>query len=81
MNKINTITKCYKVPKDEICFINSILDSYEGMATLRTLDQNKGYIELWISPFFENEVENILLDLRKEIPIQLISNLDLPDNI
>ncbi|MBI4651579.1 DUF4911 domain-containing protein [Candidatus Desantisbacteria bacterium] len=69
---LNTISKCYKVPSEKIGFINMIIDSYEGMACLRTLDEKLGYVELWISPFFEKEVEKIIEDLKKDILIERI---------
>ncbi len=73
MEKIDIIFKCYKVPPSEIGFISSIIDSYEGMANLRTLDEERGYVELWISPFFEKEIDNIIESLKKDILIEKIS--------
>ncbi|MBI5417873.1 DUF4911 domain-containing protein [Candidatus Poribacteria bacterium] len=72
MEKVDTIIKCYKVPKEHIGFISAIIDSYEGMGGLRTLDEAEGYIEIWISPYYEKEMDDIINDLRKDIIIQAV---------
>ncbi len=47
-----------------------ILEGYEGMAVPRTLDGDRGIIELLIAPDFETEVEKVLDRMREDFTIQ-----------
>jgi hypothetical protein len=55
-------------------FLKFILEAYEGIAVMRTICPREGIIELMIAPDFENEVEQILDDLKNGFSIQPIAS-------
>lgn len=67
---MDTITYRAVIDKTHIGFLNSIIDSYEGIAVVRTMDAPAGIIELWISPPFENVVNRVMSDIAEEIGLQ-----------
>ena len=69
-NLNETIKKQYRVDRREIAFIRFIIEAYDGLATVTTLDANTGLIELQIAPDCEQVVEAILLDLRRDIMME-----------
>jgi hypothetical protein len=62
----------YRVDRREIAFIKFIFEAYNGIAGMRTIDPAKGVIALNIAPGCEEQVEQILRDLEKEILIRRI---------
>jgi hypothetical protein len=69
---LETIKRCYRVDRREIAFIKFIFEAYNGIAGMRTIDPAKGVIALHIAPGCEEQVEQILRDLEKEILIRRI---------
>ncbi len=67
---MDTITYRAIIDKPQIGFLNSIIESYEGIAVVRTMEASSGIIELWIAPAFEDLVTAILNDLADEIGLQ-----------
>lgn len=53
-------------PKD-IVFIKAVLESYEGMVVVRTVEIGKPIIELLIANDFADTVEQIILELQKQV--------------
>ena len=69
-NLTETIKKRYRVDRREIAFIRFIIEAYDGLATVTTLDADSGLIEFRIAPGCEQDVEAILLDLRQDIMME-----------
>ena len=67
---MDTITYRAVIDKAHIGFLNSVIDSYEGFAVVRTMDAPAGIVELWISPPFEELVNTIMSDIAEEIGLQ-----------
>jgi hypothetical protein len=67
---MDTITYRAWIEKTQIGFLNSIIESYEGIAVVRTLHAPSGIIELWVSPDFEQLVIAIMHDLAQEIGLR-----------
>ena len=61
---MDTIKRCYRVDRREIFFIQSIFEGYDGLATISTVDPNRGVIRLSIPPETETDVLDILQDLK-----------------
>ena len=57
----------------EIAFIKFIFEAYDGIAGMSTTDPAKGIIKLHIAPGCEEQVDQILLDLKKEILIRRLT--------
>lgn len=58
------------IDKTQIAFLNSIIESYEGIAVVRTLDAPAGIVELWVVPEFEDLVKTLMHQLAPEIGLQ-----------
>ncbi len=56
--------------KTKISFLRYILEAYDGVAVLTTIDKTKGIVVLRTSPGFQDEVEIIISDLTEAISIQ-----------
>ena len=57
---MKTIKKFLRIDRREICFLKFILEAYDGIATLTTIDPHQGIVLLRIAPGCEDEVETIL---------------------
>jgi hypothetical protein len=68
--KLKTIKKYLRVDRREIHFIKFIIEAYDGLATLTTIDPDLGVVLLSISPGCEDDVEMVLQDLQKDILIE-----------
>ena len=66
---LDTIKKYLRIDRREICFLKFILEAYDGIATLTTIDPHQGIVLLRIAPGCEDEVETILRDLKRNIII------------
>ena len=56
--------------RKEISFLKFIIEAYDGVAVVRTIDSEMGIVALHVSPGCENEVEAVLKELKKEIMIE-----------
>jgi hypothetical protein len=61
---METTQRYYRVDRREIFFIQSIFEGYDGLATISTVDPNRGVIRLAMPPGTETDVLNILQDLK-----------------
>ena len=61
---MNEKTKRYITEKKHMKFIRDILESYEDVAMMSVIDENKGLIEFIYPESEEEEVKNIIHDLR-----------------
>jgi hypothetical protein len=70
---LKTIERYYRVDRRQIAFIKFVFEAYDGIAGMRTTDPAKGIIKLHIAPGCEEQVEQILRDLQKEILIRRLT--------
>ena len=66
---LETIKKFLRIDRREICFLKFILEAYDGIATLTTIDAHQGIVLLRIAPGCEGDVEEVLQDLKKDMII------------
>ena len=62
----------YEVDKKDIAYIVALIEAYDDLAVVRTIDQNRGLIELLISPDFIDIIDKLIENLKNEIPIRKI---------
>jgi len=62
---METIKHIFKVEPGEINYLRITIESYDGMAVLRTVDPQPALIELQISPGCENLIHELLNDLKE----------------
>ncbi|MCP4694808.1 MAG: DUF4911 domain-containing protein [Desulfobacterales bacterium] len=73
-----TVKKYYRVDRREIAYVKFILEGYDGLAVMTTVNARTGEIVLASAPECEAELDAILQDLEREI---LIEPLDAPGKI
>jgi hypothetical protein len=70
-NKLSeTIKQRYRVDRREIAFIRFVLEAYDGLAVVTTVDPATGLIEFQIAPGCEQDVAMILQDLQQNIMME-----------
>lgn len=70
---MDTHSRYFRVPREEIAYLKCIIESYEGMAVLRTKDPNEAIVELMIAPGWERDFEELIESLREEFPLEPVS--------
>ena len=63
------IEKLFEVKKNNIASIQFIIEGYEGMATVSTIDPHKAIIKFSIMPDFILDITNIINDLKNKYQI------------
>jgi len=71
---VETTKKYYRIDRREISFLKFILEAYDGLAVLTTIDSKKGIVVINIAPGCEADVEMILQDLKKNVMIEKIDS-------
>lgn len=67
---MQTVRRRLRVDRREISYLRFILESYDGLAILSTLDAAAGVVELQIAPGCEPDVARIIRALQNEILIE-----------
>ncbi len=70
---MDTQSRYFRLRRQDIAYFKFIIESYEGMAVVRTKDPYEAIVELMVAPGWEKDVEEILKGLEREIPIQPLS--------
>jgi len=63
---MDTSRKILHVDRKEINYLRTTLESYDGMAVVRTIDPHEARIEVMISPGCEDLVSGLLDSLEKD---------------
>jgi hypothetical protein len=66
-----TVKRQYKVDRRDIMYLRATIESYDGMAVVRTVDPGEAVIELLIAPGCQDMVEELIEDLRNRERIKL----------
>jgi len=65
-----TVKRYYRVDRGQIHFLKFVLEGYDGIAVLRTIDPQQGLIVLQIGPGCQSMVDMIIQDLQRHIRIE-----------
>jgi hypothetical protein len=71
---MDTQSKFFRLRREDIAYFKFIIESYEGMAVVRTKDPREAIVELMVAPGWEKDLKEVLEGLRAEIPIENLSN-------
>jgi len=66
------IEKYYRISRGDIAYIKYLLEGYEGLAMVTTIDRYDSIIKMLIAPDFISEVEGIVDALKGEIAFEEI---------
>jgi hypothetical protein len=69
---MDTQSKYFRLHREDIAYFKFIIESYEGMAVVRTKDPREAIVELMVAPGWEKDVEEVLEGLREEILIEFL---------
>ncbi len=69
---MDTQSRYLRLRREDIAYFKFIIESYEGMAVVRTQDRSEAVVELMIAPGWEKEVDQVLEGLQNEIPIEYL---------
>lgn len=58
--------------KEDIDFINKILEAYEGVGVVRTVDAKKGVLSIITTMDFKEDARFIILDLAKNYDVEAV---------
>ncbi|MEI9478539.1 MAG: DUF4911 domain-containing protein [Deltaproteobacteria bacterium] len=67
---MDTRNRYFRIRRKDIAYFKFIIESYEGMAVVRTKDPSEAIVELMIAPGWEKDVDVVLEGLRQEMPIE-----------
>jgi hypothetical protein len=70
---MDTQSRYFRLRREDIGYFKFIIESYEGMAAVRTQNPYEAIVELMVAPGWEKDLEQILEGLRKEMTIESIS--------
>lgn len=70
--------RCFLLPRREICTLRFLLEGYDGLAFLRTLDAQQALVEIGWSPSRRVDALALLAALGGEISLQ---EVPFPENL
>ncbi len=73
-----TVKKYYRVDRREIAYLKFILEGYDGLAVMTTVNAEAGEIVISSAPGCEEELDMILRDLGNEILIEPLARSGAP---
>jgi hypothetical protein len=68
---METTKRIFKVDREDIHYLRTTIESYDGMAVVRTVDPGEATIELLIAPGCEDLISRLLAVLREKEGIRL----------
>jgi hypothetical protein len=68
---METTKRIFKVDREDIHYLRTTIESYDGMAVVRTVDPGEATIELLIAPGCEDLIAGLLAALREKEGIRL----------
>lgn len=71
---MESIKRTFLVDRCEINYLRITLESYDGVAVVRTLDPHEAKIEIMISPGCEDLVSELLESLVKDEGLSIVRN-------
>jgi len=70
---MNTIQRYFRVNPRDMAYVKFIVESYEGLAVVGTVDPDEGVMEWMIPPGLLEEAEELINSLREELTIIPVS--------
>ena len=66
------IFRYFKVLHRDMVFLKFILEAYEGMNVMSTVDNGAGIIRIGIMEGFEAEMDDLLADLGRQVKMEAV---------
>ena len=71
---MDTQSRYYRLHRKDIAYFKFIIESYEGMAVVRTKDPYEAVVELMVAPGWERDLDEVLEGLGNEIHIEPLTS-------
>jgi hypothetical protein len=68
---LETIKRRFRVNREDIHYLRTTIEAYDGMAVVRTVDPSEATIELLIAPGCEDLISKLLMALKEKEGIPL----------
>jgi hypothetical protein len=69
---METVQVLFRAPRRNIVRLCSIIEGYEGVAILRTVNATQGLLELLVAPAFHDTARALLHALAPEMELQVL---------
>jgi ethanolamine utilization microcompartment shell protein EutS len=66
---VETTKRCYRVDRRQISFVKFILEAYDNMAVMSTLDPRQAVVQVTIAPGCEAMVGGIMASLAGDVEV------------
>ena len=76
LNSAQTIHKYYRIDRREIAWLRFVLEGYEGLAVLSTVNARNGEICLQVPSGFLRELEALMQSLQTEILLEPLEKIN-----
>ena len=70
---MDTQSRYFRLHRKDIAYFKFIIESYDGMAVVRTKDPYEAIVELMVAPGWEKDVDEVIEGLQREIEIERLS--------
>lgn len=67
------INRYFRVNRRDMAYLKFILEAYEGMNVMSTVDNHAGIIRIAIMPGFEDDIDALLADLARQVSMEPVS--------
>ena len=64
------ICRYFRVPHREMVYLKFILEAYEGMNVMSTVDNREGIIRVAIMEGFVDDLDRLLAELGRQVPME-----------
>jgi hypothetical protein len=71
---METVKRYYRIDRSRIAYVRFILEAYEGVANMTTLDSQQGMVRMAIAPGCQSEIDSIVSDLKQKILLEPVDN-------
>ncbi len=72
------LLRSIRVDKNKISYLRWLLESHDGMATPTTREGTEDIIDLLVAPDFEEDVDDLLRALHREIWLEMVDPPESP---
>ncbi len=69
----DAVCRYFRVKHRDMVYLKFILEAYEGMNTMSTVDNAAGIIRIAIMPGFVEEMDGLLAELGGRVPMEPVS--------
>lgn len=70
---LETICIDLAMPREEMAYFDKLIEAYDGLAGVRTLDGKKGVVRLFVPAPLLTQVRQVLAGINREIPLTVLT--------